>query len=156
MKQLTFIFTILLSSFALAARPDSELEQMTMHLEFLGYKCTQKQGDSGPSLSCKTKQTVPDIHIQPKLGGYLFSFYRLATEDGKKKEHEMLVILNRMNQGAIAARFYRDKDGDMSMEAFFPGEYNKQAFSNLLQEFNDDWKRLVKENEDELGKLLEL
>ncbi|MCE9598332.1 MAG: YbjN domain-containing protein [Spirochaetia bacterium] len=140
----------------LLAETESDIDTINTHLTFLGYKCEKKTNEKKESLTCKTKQTIPDLHIQPKAGGFLISFYRLATEEGRKQETEMLQAINRLNADAIAARFYRDSDGDMSMEAFFPGVYEKQAFSNLLSTFNDDWKRLVKEHEEELGKLLKL
>lgn len=141
----------------LHAEPETDLENINTHLTFLGYRCEKKKSEEGRlSLTCKTKQTVPDLHIQPKSGGFLISFYRLATEEGKKQEAEMLKTINQLNADAIAARFYRDSEGDMSMEAFLPGSYDKQAFSNLLTTFNEDWKRLVKEHEDDLGKLLKL
>ncbi|MBL8018522.1 MAG: hypothetical protein JNM27_02560 [Leptospirales bacterium] len=156
------VATLLLAIFAapassLRAEPENDLENINTHLTFLGYKCEKKKSEEGRlSLTCKTKQTVPDLHIQPKSGGFLISFYRLATEEGKKQEAEMLKTINQLNADAIAARFYRDSEGDMSMEAFLPGSYDKQAFSNLLSTFNEDWKRLVKEHEDDLGKLLKL
>lgn len=140
----------------LHADAEGDIDSINVHLTFLGYKCEKKSKEGKVSLTCKTKQTVPDLHIQPKSGGHLISFYRLATEEGKKQELEMLKAINQLNADAIAARFYRDSEGDMSMETFLPGAYDKQAFGALLSAFNDDWKRLVKDHEEELGKLLKL
>jgi len=42
------------------------------------------------------------------------------------------------------------------MECFSPGPYNKVAFSNLIQTFNDDWKRLVKENDSKLNEFFNI
>ncbi len=140
----------------LSDETDENFGMFQTHLEFLGYTCQTKPGESGPRLSCKTKESVPDMHIQRKGAGYLITFYRIATDEGRKNEKGMLSLVNRLNSDAMLARFYRDEAGDLIMEAYYPGSYSKDSFTSFVSAFHDDWKRLTQKFEDELGKLVNL
>ena len=150
------LFSLIPTYHVAAEEPDNGLGQFKTHLEFLGYDCKDKPGESGPRLSCKTKEAVPDMHIQAKGHGFLVTFYRIATAEGKIDEPGMLSLINKLNSDAMASRFYRDEAGDLIMEGFYPGAYNKDVFSRFTSTFQDDWKRLVEKYESELNKLVNM
>lgn len=157
----TLSFAVLLLSAAVltpvaAQNIETDFASIKTHLEFLGYTCQKKDRPNGALLTCKTKESVPDLTIQSKSGGYLLSFYRTGKEKGKSSTGEVAELMNKLNNDAMAARWYQDKDGDLMMECFSPGPYNKVAFSNLIQTFNDDWKRLVKENDAKLNEFFNI
>lgn len=157
MKTIAFAVLVLGLSAPLAAQNvETDYASMKTHLEFLGYTCQKKDRPNGALLTCKTKESVPDLTIQSKSGGYLLSFYRTGKDKAKSSLSEVAELMNKLNNDAMAARWYQDKDGDLMMECFSPGPYNKVAFSNLIQTFNDDWKRLIKENDAKLNEFFNI
>jgi hypothetical protein len=54
---------------------------------------------------------------------------------------------------ATVSRTYVDKDGDLALEAWFPGTYDKARFSLFLEEWHRDTIMQLRERSAEVDKL---
>ena len=45
-------------------------------------------------------------------------------------------FLNAMNRDAVAARYYEDSEGDVIVEGWYPGEYDRARFGVFMSKFN--------------------
>ena len=133
MKKHLFLL-VLLAVFSLgeslAAPPDNSID-IIKHLEFEGYDVSM---DSNRIKATHSREL--NVLLQKYRGGMLVTAFFGGSDYGKQNRGEWLVLINKLNQGAAAARYYIDKDGDMAIEAYYPGEYNKKAFSAFLDAFN--------------------
>jgi hypothetical protein len=70
--------------------------------------------------------------------------YYGATPYGKSHRDELLREINTLNRMAIAGRYYLDEEGDLILEGYYPGAYDRQSFGVFLESFNEEKKNLAK------------
>jgi len=109
------------------------VQEIVDHLKFMGYQVTVGEDQD------KIEVTHP-VHLnfllRPFRGGLLISTYFIATEYGKANRAEFVEFANELNVEAAAARYYIDKDGDLAIEGYYPGDYDKSRFQVFLDAFN--------------------
>ncbi len=111
------------------------------HMEFLGYEVTEKK----KSLQAKHGQYL-NIWLKKYQKGVLVIGYfgrKQTTKDDVAGFHAMI---NALNKGASAARYYEDKDGDLAIEAWYPGTYERVRFGVFMDGFNQTKSQLQKES----------
>jgi len=116
---------------ASTAAPPAKADDVTKHLEFLGYKVTVKS----KRMMAKHSKYL-NIFLKKYRGGILLTSYFLTSEYGKANKDKLLVIVNDLNRGAAASRFYLDKAGDLVIEAYYPGDYSKETFNTFIETYN--------------------
>ena len=119
------------------------------HLEFLGYDVS----DNDERLRVTHAQNL-NFSLKKFRGGVLITTFFGGSEYGKNNRGSFLALVNKLNQGAVVARYYVDSDGDMVIEGYCPGEYNKKTFSAFLDAFNFE-KSNLSENSDEIAECIE-
>jgi hypothetical protein len=124
---------------ALQATPPSAAVDVLKHLEFLGYDASMD------SERIKAKHTKHfNIFLKSFKGGILVTTYYGATPYGKSHRDELLREINTLNRMAIAGRYYLDEEGDLILEGYYPGAYDRQSFGVFLESFNEEKKNLAK------------
>ena len=132
MRLLTlFAFLALLVSPALAA-PFAGSDDYKEHLEFLGYQVQ----DGETSLIGKHDKYY-NISVKPYNGGILVITFFGTTDKAKNDPVGFYRFLNGMNADAVAARYYEDNEGDVIVEGWYPGDYDRARFSTFLDRFNE-------------------
>ncbi len=138
MKKIVFILISIIITSVSYATPPKHASDVMKHLEFLGY-----------DVSMDTKRikaihpTYLNIFIRQYRGGMLVTAFFGGSKYGKNNKDSWLILLNKLNKNATAAKYYIDDDGDMTIEAYYPGEYNKKSFSAFLDAFNLESIQLV-------------
>lgn len=112
-------------------------DNVARHLDYLGYNCTVK--DEGQRLYCSTRRNYPSFSIKKHGGGMLLISYWSGSEYAKQNRAAFLNLVNTFNSMAVATRYYVDKDSDLALEVWIPGEYEKASFTNAVEMFNRDW-----------------
>lgn len=113
------------------ASPPEKAAEIIKHLEFLGYDVSL---DSERITGTHSENF--NIYVKKYRGGMLFTSFLLSTDYGKEHLDDFLPLVNKLNQKASAVRWYVDGDGDLIIEGYYPGEYEKQAFSTFLDAYN--------------------
>jgi len=131
------------------ASQSNEFDQVTEHLKFLGYEIT-KDGDR---LKAKHPKYF-NLAIRKYKGGMLFTTYLGASSNAKRNRPAFLELVNSLNNDATVSRAYLDKDGDLTMEAWYPGSYQKTAFSLFMDEWSKDTAEQLQKKADEAIKFL--
>ena len=121
---------IAMGSVAQAAAP-ANAKAVKQHLEFLGYNVIE-EGD----LMAAVHNDYLNIAVQGLRGGILVTAPVGTTPYAKSHRNEFLDLINDLNAVAVAARYYIDKDGDLAVEGYYPGEYNKATFELFMREFH--------------------
>jgi hypothetical protein len=148
--QLLTLLILLASGISpLLAAPPENSGDVIKHLEFMGYEVSM---DDERILANHSSNL--NILIKSYRGGMLVTSYFRGTEYGQSNKSSWLTLINELNQNAAAARYYVDNDGDMAIEAYYPGDYNKKSFSAFLDAFNLDRDQLS-EVSDEMVKYVE-
>ncbi len=109
------------------------IEQMTTHLEFLGYEVS-RDGDL-------TKARHPrrfNMVVRPLAGGVLFTAIFGASDNATRDRLGYLEMINALNANAGIARFYADKDADLFIEAWHPDYYDRADFGVFLEKLERD------------------
>lgn len=119
----------------------STLDAVRTHLEFLGYACDQK-----PDKIVATHETKLNVIVQRVGTGILFTAY--FTGKDKSFSPAKLGFTNTLNREATLARFYWDKDGDLVMEAWQTGAYDKPRYAEFMESWDADAGLLSKHDED--------
>jgi len=101
------------------------------HLEFLGYAV--EEGES--SLIARHDKNY-NISVRSYNGGVLVVTFFGTTDRAESDRIGFLEFLNAMNESAVAARYYEDDEGDVVVEAWFPGDYDRSRFGVFLERFN--------------------
>ncbi len=114
--------------------------QITTHMSYLNYRCVVK--DEGKRLYCATDKHYPNFSLKKQAGGLLIVSYWTGSEYAKQNRAAFLNLVNSFNLLAIATRYYIDRDSDLALEVWVPGDYEKQSFTNAITEFNRDWDRV--------------
>ena len=121
----------------LHATPPEPAVDIVKHLEFLGYKATMD--------SKRIKATHPkhfNIFLKKFRGGILVTTFYGATKYAASHRCEFLKVVNTLNRGATAGRYYLDKDGDLVIEGYYPGVYNRESFGIFIDSFNEERRNL--------------
>lgn len=124
-------------------------EEITNHLEFLGYKVSKEELEN---------ENVQDkkyyfIARHQKLNNLLFHnisnssvMFRVNLTTTKKESSEMLKYVNMANEKLLncCKAFIKtgdDKKAQITFEIVYIGNYNKETFSDFFNEFVEDQKR---------------
>ena len=111
------------------------------HLEFLGYDVADKK----KSLQAKHGKYL-NIWLKQYQQGILVIGYFGRNKEHKNDEAGFHKMINDLNKGASAARYYEDKDGDLAVEAWYPGGYEKVRFGVFMDSFHQTRSQLQKED----------
>ena len=123
------VFALLVSP-ALAG-PFAGSDEYKTHLEFLGYQVQ----DGETSLIAKHEKYY-NISVKPYNGGMLVVTFFGTTDRAQSDRVGFLQFLNGMNAGAVAARYYEDNEGDVIVEGWYPGDYDRARFGVFIDQFN--------------------
>lgn len=129
---------------------ETDLPAITEHLEFMGYEKEEHE-----SVVMFTHGEHLSFTMQSYQGGLLIQSWFTGTDYSRQNVPEFLNVVNDMNAGATTARFYRDDDGDLMIEAWFPGAYEKQKFSSFMDAWIQDSEMQLGANYDRLSNLVE-
>jgi hypothetical protein len=134
------LFSLLLLGFQLShARPPVQATEVMEHLEILGYDV---------SMNTKRIKATHDkylnILVKKYRDGILVTSIFGGTDYGKKHPDKFLRVINELNAAAAAGRYYRDDDGDLIIEAYYPGPYCKKNFTIFLDAYNYEKENLAK------------
>ena len=136
------------SSLALADLP-ARADEIKTHLEMLGY--TVEKTDK--ALRCKHDKHV-NIFVRSYKGGILISGYFTGNEYSKTHRAEFLEFINTLNKEATVIRAYIDKDGDLMLEAWFVGDYDRARFGKFVDAWHTDAESLLNSHSAEATMLL--
>ena len=120
------------------------MSALVSHVEFLGYKC--EAGKTGGT-TCKHPVKI-NFSAKPLGSGLLMTAFFTGKE--KPLGLEKLNLTNVLNTEATLARFYWDKDGDLAIEAWIAGSYDKARFSIVMDAWDSDTGLLSKHRDDVL------
>jgi hypothetical protein len=126
-----FAVVALFAAAQVAAAPPEQAEALTEHLEFLGYTVSR----SDEQLTARHGRHA-DVVLKRYAGGILVSAYYVANDYGRRNRDELVRLANEFNREAVAARYYVDGDGDLVIEAYYPGNYRKDSFGLFLENYN--------------------
>jgi hypothetical protein len=130
------------------AKPPKNAAEVMEHLEVLGYDVSMNT----KRIKAKHDKYL-NIFLKQYRNGILVTAFFGATDYGKKHRKEFETLLNKLNADAAAGRYYVDKDGDLAIEAYYPGPYQKKNFTAFLDAFNYEQDNLA-ENLSELNKFI--
>ncbi len=142
-KWLPLVAILLVSGLIVAdtsSAQDALWNQITNHMSYLGYRCVPK--DDGKRLYCATDKHYPNFSLKRQSNGMLIVSYWTGSEYAKQNRAAFLNLVNSFNLLAVATRFYIDRDSDLALEVWIPGEYEKNSFTNAVENFNRDWDRV--------------
>ena len=149
MKNTLVLRLCLLATPALAEGP-AHAREIIRQLQSLGYQAELEGGDQIRA----THGDRLNLQLKDFRGGILVASYFGHKPDAGKHRSGFLEVVNRLNRGAVAARFYIDEDGDLAIEGWYPGEYEPERFAVFLRAFDDERDNLVR-NLDRLGRYIE-
>jgi hypothetical protein len=113
------------------AEPPKDAVKILKHLEFLGYKASM----DSKHIVAKHPEHL-NFYLKKYRGGMLFTSFFTSNAQGKKHRNDLIRIANELNKNAAAARYYIDKDGDLAIEGYYPGDYERQRFGIFLDTYN--------------------
>lgn len=149
MRKIVLVLALMMITSAPYAEPPENSSDVIKHLEFLGYEVSM----DSEYLAAK-HSTNMSILIKNYRGGMLTTAFFGGTEYGKINKNTWLSLINKLNQKAVAVRYYLDSDGDMIIQGYYPGDYNKKTFSTYLDAFNLASDN-IREISDEIEKYVE-
>ena len=120
-------------------------EDIRTHLEFLGYEVTVEEDNV-----TATHDSKLNVYMRDYQGGLLVQSYLLVVSN----EEEALPTANLLNTGAAATRFYVDSDGDIAVEAWLPGGYEKARFAAFLEAWDADTMGQFRTYSEEIQRLV--
>ncbi len=144
-----FLLVLLLGLSSVWAKMPEQADKIMNHLEFLGYDVSQ----NGQRIAARHEKYL-NLLIRSYEGGILVSGFFRGTEFGKANQAKWLEILNKLNRKSTVAKYYIDKDGDLAIEAYYPGVYNKKAFGIFIDNLQQDNLQFVLYY-DQLAKFIE-
>lgn len=113
-----------------AAEPE-DADNVIKHLEFLGYEVTRKD----EQLNARHEKHS-NVSLKRYAGGILLTAYYTGNAHSRANRLDFLELVNRFNTDAVAARYYVDKDGDLTVEGYYPGPYRKDLFGLFMENYN--------------------
>jgi len=127
-----------------------EADAITTHLEFHGYT----RGDEESWLTFSHEERL-SFTMQSYQNGILLQSWFGGTEYAAEHPDEFHAVVNSMNAAATVMRLYVDDDGDLTMEAWYPGPYDKGTFTAFLEAWVNDGAGLLGAHYDALSNLVE-
>jgi len=155
--KLSIVATILFTSiyFGNLGAQTAAFQMMKNHLSYKGYKCSIDVQGKFNRLRCETDKAYPNFSVRQQSGGFLLSSYFSGSQYAKTHRAAFLNLVNNLNVLAIATRYYVDRDTDLALEVWIPGEnYDKQGFDSTIENFNTDWDRIFSKFGDEVRQFL--
>ncbi|MBL7032506.1 MAG: hypothetical protein ISR91_00010 [Candidatus Delongbacteria bacterium] len=132
-----------------AGLPD-KADDVTTHLEFMGYTVENNDDDY-----LKARH---DSHLNMILkkfrGGILLKAYMTGSSYAVTHYDDFCELVNELNLNASAARYYIDSDIDLVVEGYYPGVYDRTSFGIYMEAFNLAEKELA-DKYDDLDRFLE-
>ena len=122
---------LLIASSALAA-PPKDAKNFMKHLKKQGYEC-----EKGDNFITANHDVQLNIVLKGYSGGVLVQTY---AGSNVKDRDDIIDTVNNLNSNATVTRFYIDGDGDTMIEAWYPGEYDKDQFEAFLEAWKGDTK----------------
>jgi hypothetical protein len=113
------------------AGPFDGSDEYKAHLEFLGYAVE----DGETSLIAKHDKFY-NVSVKGYNGGVLVVTFFGTTDKSKSDRVGFFEFLNAMNANAVAARYYEDDEGDVIVEGWYPGAYDRTRFGVFIDKFN--------------------
>ena len=112
------------------------LQQVSSHLEFLGYKMTEIQDECLLAQDGKGSNFV----IQQQANGVLF---RASIATRKLDEADfggLFVCMNSFNDGSLLTKAYvpYTEVSSVTFECWYPPPYNKQAFAHFFDIYREE------------------
>ncbi|HET7715643.1 MAG TPA: hypothetical protein VFK86_08440 [Bauldia sp.] len=114
------------------AGPFEGSDEFKAHFEFLGY--TVEDGET--SLIARHDEFY-NVSVKSYNGGVLVITFFGTTGKAKSDRVGFFEFLNQMNSEAVAARYYEDDEGDVIVEGWYPGEYDRTRFGVFVDKFNE-------------------
>ncbi len=108
------------------------------HLEFHGYAVTQRD-----EMLMAVHPRLPNVAFRAYADGGLLSASYGGSDVGHSDRAAFLTWVNSLNVVAQATRYYVDGDGDLMIEAWYPGEYDRQRFGYFLGRWDSDIARFI-------------
>ncbi len=124
-------FLMLLGTPALAG-PFEGSDDYKKHFEVLGYEV-----DEGEKTFIAKHEEFYNVSVKGFNGGVLVVTFFGTTDKAKKNRVGFLEFLNELNTDAVAARFYEDDEGDVIVEGWYPGGYDRTRFGVFIDKFNE-------------------
>jgi hypothetical protein len=122
---------------------NDNLEKISEHLEFLGYKLEKikaKHKDSKDLIIAThiQKNNLVIISITPTM-----SLFKIQLTTKKRHVAEMDAFVNDANKALVFAKFYTEIDSEskevlLVLEAMYTGDYDKESFAEFIECFNGD------------------
>ncbi len=141
---------VLLGSAPVRADIPADAEAIATHLEFHGYT----RGDEEGWLTFSHEERL-SFTMQSYQGGILLQSWFGGTEYAAQNPNEFRLVVNSMNTSATVMRLYVDEDGDLAMEAWYPGTYNKETFTAFLDAWIADGETLLGSHYEALSSLVQ-
>jgi hypothetical protein len=111
---------------------EKESDPIKTHLEFLGYVCDVV--DQGLRARHQTKVSLV---VSSARGGLLFQT-GFPGKNGYKEEVHRLSMIQDLNKKAWLAHFYWTPEGNLFVEAWLPGLYEKSRFAQFHEAWDHD------------------
>ena len=131
MRALILLVFVALAGTPAFAGPFDGSDDYKAHLEFLGY--TVEDGET--SLIAKHDKFY-NVSVKSYNGGVLVVTFFGTTDKAKSDRVGFFEFLNGMNENAVAARYYEDDEGDVIVEGWSPGSYDRTRFGVFIDKFN--------------------
>ena len=131
MRVISFLAFFVLAVSPAWAAPFAGSDEFKAHFEFLGYSV-----EDGETSLIARHDTFYNVSVKPYNGGMLVVTFFGTTDRAKSDRVGFLEFLNGMNESAVAARYYEDDEGDVIVEGWYPGDYDRARFGVFLERFN--------------------
>ncbi len=131
MRVVSFVVCLFLLVVRAEAGPFEGSDDFKSHFEFLGY--TVEESDK--SLIARHSEHY-NVSVKAFNGGVLVVTFFGTTAKAKSDAEGFHAFLNAMNADAVAARYYADEEGDVVVEGWYPGSYDRARFGLFLDKFN--------------------
>ncbi len=146
-SSIIIILVLAMSSFVYSQGnlPQSS-DDIVKHLEYMGYECSI----SNTKITAKHKTKLSFDLIEYDNGVLIKSWFPKKTK--AIEEYPLyLKMINSLNNSLTASRCYIDSDNDLIIEAWYPGIYEKKAFTIFIDAWEKDFNSIAKKYNNELG-----
>ena len=138
MRALTLFAVLALAVSPALADPFAGSDDFRAHLESLGYSVE----DGDESLVARHDTYYP-VSVKEFRGGILVITFFGVTDRARDDRVGFFQFLNAMNRDAVAARYYEDNEGDVIVEGWYAGGYDRSRFGTFLERFNEIGEQLA-------------
>lgn len=124
---------------------DDQMEQISQHLEYLGYTISPAEERSFHA----RHPSKANILVRSFAGGCLITAWYGTTADSLVNREGFLEVLNSLNAQAIVSRYYVDKEYDFAVETFFHPPYDRSSFAQFMDLWDRDFARMLESDVDQ-------